>query len=180
MPGLPVGESEREVLDASNAAALAGPERSQSPDADVALGTQQSADFSLDPAVIPIYPSQNPESSRNVNREGPKCSLCGGGADGEPPKEILFPDRNPGDDVSNLATPFLEPNSGFKEGAGWLGPLLGPLSETRGVARVWVNRECAIWCPEVSVGGIAPQIAPGMIRCTRLDVILWCGSNSRS
>ena len=148
MPGVALGELEREILAERNVAAPVDQEWSPSPEADVAVGTQQSADLSLESALNPE--TQNPETLRNVNREGPKCSLCGGGADGEPPGEVLFPDRNPGDDVSLLAPPFLEPNSGFNEGAGWLGPLLGPLSETRGVAGVWIHRECAIWCPEVS------------------------------
>jgi hypothetical protein len=38
---------------------------------------------------------------------------------------------------------------GFGAQKGWLGRLLGPLSEHVGVAGAWVHENCAIWSPEV-------------------------------
>ncbi len=38
---------------------------------------------------------------------------------------------------------------GFGAQKGWLGRLLGPLSEHVGVVGAWVHENCAIWSPEV-------------------------------
>jgi hypothetical protein len=43
---------------------------------------------------------------------------------------------------------------GFGAQKGWLGRLLGPLSEHVGVVGAWVHENCAIWSPEVYFSGV--------------------------
>lgn len=91
--------------------------------------------------------------------EGRKCSLCGVGNDGKPPKKLSQDGTDSENEMSaNLQAATEEPmyreSDGFGHDTGWLGRLLGPLSDRFGIAGVWVHRQCAVWSPEVYFSGV--------------------------
>ncbi|KAJ7535761.1 hypothetical protein O6H91_12G044900 [Diphasiastrum complanatum] len=88
---------------------------------------------------------------------GRKCGLCGGGSNGELPKEMVlglgsFDDIKERDN-SAVGSHTVQ-NTAAMQKSGWLGKLLGPLSDHIGVAGVWVHQQCAIWSPEVYFLGV--------------------------
>lgn len=91
--------------------------------------------------------------------EGRKCSLCGVGNDGKPPKRLFQDGTDSENEMSvylQAATeePMYRESDGFGHDPGWLGRLLGPLSDRFGIAGVWVHRQCAVWSPEVYFSGV--------------------------
>lgn len=88
--------------------------------------------------------------------EGRRCGLCGGGSDGEPPDSLLPVSKNIEDQAGGCEKtyPGYSEWDAFGNEPGWLGRLLGPLSDRFGIAGVWVHQECAIWSPEVYFAGV--------------------------
>eukprot|EP01018_Ginkgo_biloba_P015729 Gb_11471 [translate_table: standard] len=94
-----------------------------------------------------------------VITEGRKCGLCGVGNDGKPPKKLFRDTTDSDNEMSGELQATTEETKyqdwdGFGDEAGWLGHLLGPLSDRFGIAGVWVHRQCAVWSPEVYFSGV--------------------------
>eukprot|EP00850_Spirogloea_muscicola_P015718 SM000123S25830 [mRNA] locus=s123:93745:101705:+ [translate_table: standard] len=133
--------------------------------------------------------------------DGPKCALCGGSSvdtgerleqDGEGanplrtallssqwklavvPAEACCSDTN---GLSSLADAEARQDAGlgFSEGPGWLGPLLGPLSDRISGGGLWVHRECAVWSPEVYFRGAGLRKVQNAIRRGRSLKCSRCG-----
>ncbi|KAF8413815.1 hypothetical protein HHK36_001808 [Tetracentron sinense] len=85
-------------------------------------------------------------------REGRRCGLCGGGADGKPPKRLVQDSAESDCEAYGSSSASEEPNydiwDGFGDEPGWLGRLLGPIHDRFGIAGVWVHQHCAVWSPE--------------------------------
>eukprot|EP00850_Spirogloea_muscicola_P023126 SM000331S12522 [mRNA] locus=s331:72955:81881:- [translate_table: standard] len=134
--------------------------------------------------------------------DGPKCALCGGcsGDNGE----RLEQDGEGAHHAEGLAQLTVEAVSlwsclhvlaaqtsglssladaearqdagvGFSEGPGWLGPLLGPLSDRISGGGLWVHRECAVWSPEVYFRGAGLRKVQNAIRRGRSLKCSRCG-----
>lgn len=91
--------------------------------------------------------------------EGRKCSLCGVGNDGKPPKKLFQDGTDSENEMSGdlqavTEEPMYRESDGFGHDPGWLGRLLGPLNDRFGIAGVWVHRQCAVWSPEVYFSGV--------------------------
>lgn len=84
---------------------------------------------------------------------GRRCSLCGGGTDGKPPKKLMNENGESENEAFNGSSPSEEPNydiwDGFGDEPNWLGRLLGPINDRYGIAGIWVHQHCAVWSPEV-------------------------------
>ncbi|XVF78643.1 hypothetical protein PTKIN_Ptkin14bG0151600 [Pterospermum kingtungense] len=90
-------------------------------------------------------------------KQGRRCSLCGGGTDGKPPKKLVH-DAGDSENEAYSSSASEEPNydiwDGFGDEPGWLGRLLGPINDRYGIARIWVHQQCAVWSPEVYFAGL--------------------------
>ncbi|XP_043698853.1 uncharacterized protein LOC122649680 [Telopea speciosissima] len=90
--------------------------------------------------------------------EGRRCGLCGGGADGKPPKRLVRDSVESDNEGGGGSSASEEPNydiwDGFGDEPGWLGRLLGPMNDRFGIAGVWVHQHCAVWSPEVYFAGL--------------------------
>ncbi|KAF8391293.1 hypothetical protein HHK36_023595 [Tetracentron sinense] len=86
-------------------------------------------------------------------REGRRCGLCGGGADGKPPKRLIQDSSESDNEAYGSSSSSEEPSYDIWDGFGdepcWLGRLLGPMHDRFGIAGVWVHQHCAVWSPEV-------------------------------
>lgn len=86
-------------------------------------------------------------------KEGRRCSLCGGGTDGKPPKRLVQDNGESENEAYSGSSASEEPNydiwDGFGDEPGWLGRLLGPINDRYGIAGIWVHQHCAVWSPEV-------------------------------
>lgn len=84
---------------------------------------------------------------------GRRCSLCGGGTDGKPPKILVLEGASSDNEAYSGSSASEEPNydvwDGFGDQSGWLGRLLGPINDRFGIAGIWVHQQCAVWSPEV-------------------------------
>ncbi|KAK4285915.1 hypothetical protein QN277_002541 [Acacia crassicarpa] len=91
-------------------------------------------------------------------KEGRRCSLCGGGTDGKPPKRLVLDNGESENEAYSGSSASEEPNydpwDGFGDESGWLGRLLGPINDRHGIARIWVHQHCAVWSPEVYFAGL--------------------------
>lgn len=103
-------------------------------------------------------PISDDKLSQPHMKEGRRCSLCGGGTDGKPPKKLVHETTESDNEAYEGSSASEEPNydvwDGFGDEPGWLGRLLGPIHDRFGIARVWVHQHCAVWSPEVYFAGL--------------------------
>ncbi|OAE19883.1 hypothetical protein AXG93_1130s1360 [Marchantia polymorpha subsp. ruderalis] len=121
------------------------------------------------------------DTRRGIVSLGLKCGLCGGTSDGKWACELRSARKTKARDGSQHASPkvtkySVKEGSKFQVKKGWLGRLLGPLSERVGVAGAWVHEECAVWSPEVYFAGVGRlKNVKAAIRRGRLLKCSHCG-----